>query len=131
LKTTIPTLPLSATQVNYTNDNSVVKAVQTRLRELDDQIIFLNDHLADIGTLETIVMTNSNEIAILKRNIDDVTNLKGFVETVKNTIPQLPLSGTHINYTNTDNELKRIQTHIRELDNQISFLNDDMGDIGT
>jgi hypothetical protein len=48
-------LTLSGTQVNYTNNNSVIKTIQPPLCELDDHISFLNDHVGDVGVLENTV----------------------------------------------------------------------------
>jgi hypothetical protein len=53
-------LPMSATDVNYENDNAVVKTVQTRSRELDDYITFLIDHRGDVYILQTTVISNTN-----------------------------------------------------------------------
>jgi hypothetical protein len=46
----VPTSPINVTIVNYEDDKAVVKAVQTRLHELDDQIDFLNSYVGDAGT---------------------------------------------------------------------------------
>jgi hypothetical protein len=55
-----------------------------RLGELDDHIGFFNDHAGDVGVLETTVIA------------------------MQNNIPTLPLSGTQVNYTNADNEVKAV-----------------------
>jgi hypothetical protein len=62
LESNIPKLPLTGTQVNYTNTDNVVKTVEVRLHELNEQIGFLNDHVGDVCQLETAVITNKNHI---------------------------------------------------------------------
>jgi hypothetical protein len=113
LENIIPTLPLTGTQVIYTNDDSVVKTVQVSLHELDEQIGFFNDHVGDVGQLETAVMNNTNDISTLKTNI-----------------PTLPLSATQVNYTNAENEVKTVQVRLLEIDDEHKNDNDyDQSDI--
>jgi hypothetical protein len=62
LESIIPTLPINDTNVNYTNDNSVVKAVQMCLCEMDDNINILIDHVDDILAFLLTSISNPNKL---------------------------------------------------------------------
>jgi hypothetical protein len=63
------TVQIDNLKMGYSNDNSVVRTLQVRLCELDYHICFLNDHVGDLGTLETTLISNARNIATLKTNI--------------------------------------------------------------
>jgi hypothetical protein len=91
LKTNIPSLPLSATQVNYTDVNNYTTKLDIYLKDTD---IF---------------------------KIQAGTDLNALAQELQNlTIPELPLTGTQVNYTNTDTDVKTVQVRLCEIDD---FLN--------
>jgi hypothetical protein len=66
-------LPISATNVNYEDENNVVKIVEVRLRELDYHIICLTDEVNDIDELETTVFDMQNYISNIPNDFNKFT----------------------------------------------------------
>jgi hypothetical protein len=88
LKTNIPTLPLSAAQVNYTNADDEVKTVQTRLLEIDNELENDNefnpsdilDQISDItGNVSSITQDVSN-------TIENIVNIGSQIEGIISSV---------------------------------------------
>jgi hypothetical protein len=71
-------LSISATNVNYENDNDVVKTVEAHLRELNDHITFLNEHIGDVGELENAVLVIQNNIPTVL-TVEDIKTINPYI----------------------------------------------------
>jgi hypothetical protein len=54
--------------------------------------------------------------------VDDIGELEDTLIEIKTTIPTLLISATDVKYTNTDDEIKTIETYLQELDSRIYYL---------
>jgi hypothetical protein len=148
LENKIPSLPLSPTNVNYRNDSSIIKAVQTRLRELDDNISFLISHVNDISTLEDAIIKMQINIPTLPISASQVncTNVNNYITTLDiylNTLTQdllnlqttisnlltsfsgstiLPISASDVNYTKTDENIVSLDSYLKDIVNDIQAI---------
>jgi septation ring formation regulator EzrA len=111
LENKIPTLPIFATNVNYTNDNNIT---------------FLNDHVDDVSVLEIILISNTNEITTLKINIPTLalsatqanyTNINNCISTLDTYLKSTNTFRTQpgINLNIPAQELQKNQTTISNL----------------
>jgi hypothetical protein len=86
LESIIPTLSISATNINYEDDNAVVKNVETGLRELHDHITFFNDHVDEVGTLETAVIEIQNYLRFVPKSLFSFSLNPLFVSPQNNSL---------------------------------------------
>jgi hypothetical protein len=79
--------------------NNVIKIIRTRLLEIDDNLTYLIQIPHSISTLESTIITNSNEFATLKTNI-----------------PTLPISTENINYVDVNNYITALDAYLKNTD---------------
>jgi hypothetical protein len=112
MQTGIPTLPISAANVNCEDDNAVVKTVETYLRQLDGYInvnankMILNLH----GGFSVLLHTNYNrtDIIILQKVLFFVgrNQFPGYKEDVTNIIiPNMITISSGIDLNNLESRL--------------------------